>query len=149
MKKSKKYEIRNLCFDHNGHDVSKENYQYYPAMMKIENEEELFNMLKTGSAPILVKKFYEEKTGKKVNSKQIYNIGNKYAKNGEINSKINEMIQIKKVIEEREKFDGKKNFELVKADDDETIYVIYYQNDKMKEAYAKYGDVLFVDGTYR
>ena len=59
------------------------------------------------------------------------------------------MVQIQKVITTREKIDAKRNFELVTGDDDETIFVIYYQNDQMKEVYAKYGDVLFVDGTYR
>ena len=149
MKKSKKYVIRNVNTEHKGHEVSKEQYQYYPAMMKIDNEEELYNMLKTGSGLVLVKKFYEEKTGKKINSKQIYNIPTKYSNNGQFNKVVNEMIEIKKVIEAREKFDGKRNFHLVTADDDETIYVIFYQNDKMKEVYAKYGDVLFIDGTYR
>ena len=47
-----------------GHEVSKENYQYYQKQMKIENEEELYNMLSTGSAPCLVKQFYEKKTNK-------------------------------------------------------------------------------------
>ena len=120
--------------------------------MKIENEEELYNMLSTGSAPCLVKQFYEKKTNKKVNSKQIYNLNAKFKTtntNGNLTRIVNEMAEIQKVIEAREKFDGKKNFEVVTADDDETVHVIYYQNDKMKEAYAKYGDVLFVDGTYR
>ena len=48
-------------------------------------------------------------------------------------------------------FDNSKNwcFELVTGEDDKTIFVIYYQNDIMKEVYAKYEDVLFVDGMYR
>ena len=90
----------------------------------------------------------KKKTGKKINSKQIYNLPKKVC-NGHINKIVNEMLEIQKVIEAREKFDGKRNIELVTADDDETIYVIFYQNDKMREIYAKYGDILFVDGTYR
>ena len=48
-----------MSIDHKGHDVSKQQYDYYPKMMKIDNEEEIYNMLATGSAPILVKQFYE------------------------------------------------------------------------------------------
>ena len=85
--------------------------------MKIENEEELYNMLSTGSAPCLVKQFYEKKTNKKVNSKQIYNLNAKFKTtntNGNLNRIVNEMAEIQKVIEAREKFDGKKNFEVIR-----------------------------------
>jgi len=59
------------------------------------------------------------------------------------------MIRLKKVINERiVKDNNVDNFKFVHNNDKE-ILALYYQNQNMRELYAKYGDMLFVDSTYK
>ncbi len=59
------------------------------------------------------------------------------------------MIRLKKVINERiVKDNNVDNFKFVHNNDKEML-ALYYQNQNMRELYAKYGDMLFVDSTYK
>jgi hypothetical protein len=53
------------------------------------------------------------------------------------------------IIEDRIQKDGSNFFKIIENEEKKELYAIYYQNNNMKELYAKYGDTIFVDSTYK
>ena len=49
---------------------------------------------------------------------------------------------------ERINLEKKNNFTIASCSQTDKIYNIVYQNDKMRSHFDKYGNVLFIDGTY-
>ena len=54
-----------------------------------------------------------------------------------------------KLIDDHKRKEGRDNFFFVEDDEKQHVHMIYYQNSTMKAFYQNFGEMLFIDGTYK
>ena len=98
-----------------------------------------------------IMKKMREQTGKQVQLKDIQNIIQKNTAPKSLNSFIDnlDMASLNESIKKQIKIDGQDNFNFSFDDKDQSIYIIFYQTEEMRRVYQNYGQILFVDGTYK
>ena len=135
------------------HDIDEQAYKNHPSQRRLDKSD--FNTalekLATGSDAKKVAQHLKKKTGKVITNKDIWNVktksqAEKKKNTGQSHLLIDFQEEINKRIEINQ---GKNNFKFIYDEKTkELLVMIYYQNDNMKQAYAKYKEILFIDGTY-
>jgi hypothetical protein len=91
-----------------------------------------------------------EETGKLVSTKDVQNIfGNYKNPNKQAQTSEDQMNLLKKVISQQIEIDKADHFAIGHNKDKKNMYVLFYQNDSIKELYEKFGEILFIDGTFK
>ena len=154
-KNKNKFVIKRVNLNHNHQDDLNELFfASHPRNRALDDHQlkEVKDMLKTHSKPALIANHVFEKHGAKIIPKDIYNIKQKMFDDFDL-SKVpkeqREIVALEKVIEKQRKIDGADYFKFVKSNDSNDLYAIYYQNNKMKEFYSRYPNIIFVDTTYK
>ncbi len=135
------------------HETNSENFEHLPRnrILAPEDKKEVVRLKALGADSKKIITEIRAKTGKKIQLKDVHNIVGQskipkavteFADNLEMGS-LDEAIQ-KQIAE-----DGKDNFQFAFDETETKLYIMFYQTDEMRELYQHYGDILFIDGTYR
>ena len=65
-----------------------------------------------------------------------------------INNNLNSFYYIQ-IVNQKVQEDGDTFFLYAYNKENKQVYIIYYQNNTMKDNFAKYGDIIYVDSTYK
>ena len=133
-----------IVTEHN-HEISEEAFKYDYSQRKLESVDtaDIAELLKLAPNRKLVKKHYEEKTGKCLVMKDIHNIASRSQNIGRTSEK--------DVID----FDNwvKENYPALEleyvVDDEKTLKGLFVQDPQMKSSFEKYPEVVCFDATYK
>ena len=133
-------------------------YDYNPNKRLLDKEEQaiVLEFLNNNADAKKVAHTMRNKTNKNVNVRDIHNVRTKANKmilndlvlaEGDTCDK--HMLEIRSKLDAQIKKDGSNYFKYALDEPTERISLIFYQTKHMQELYAKYGQVLFIDGTYK
>ncbi len=118
------------------HICNKESFEHHIKNRGLNEEEKqkVILMMKTDSTSSKVAEVMSEETGKLVSTKDVQNIfGNFKNPNKQAQTSEDQMNLLKKVITKQIEIDKADNFAIGHDNDKKNIYVLFYQNDSMKE----------------
>lgn len=134
------------------HQISKDDYIKHPSNRRLndQEEEEINSKFNTGSDAKMIAQYMTNKTGKWLTIRDIWNVRNKFLSKQQNSSENNHPLkQFEIEMNKRVEIDNHNYFPLIyDTETNNTLLMIYYQNQEMKKLYAQYGEIIFVDGTY-
>jgi hypothetical protein len=148
----KVYRVSTFHDKHENHEVSQAAKKCHPRsrQLTLDEEKKYQEYLVSLKVPkTIVKQRIAEETGKKLTTQDLANVMRKCKSSG---FEENDVEATLRVLKEAHELDSGSTLKITHQKDDGTGYEvlksIFWQSTAMKESFAKYGSVLFVDGTY-
>lgn len=136
--------VTDVQLKHENHDIGHESYRIHPKVRKLDEDETKYveNMISLGVNNKKLRHQLAEDTGKAVTLKDLKNISQraklkKYATKNNLNGCIETL---------RKKHNCSVN---VLADADNTFCGLFVQDHEMRETFAAFPEILFLDATYK
>ena len=129
---------------HENHDVGEESYQYYPKVRKLDSDQREYaeNMLCMGANNKKLQQQLSLETGKSVLLKDLSNIA--LSAKRKHHATKNDLSQCVDML--------RKNYNCsidISTDENDTFCGLFVQDKEMRETFAAYPEILFMDATYK
>ena len=136
--------VTGVHLHHENHDIGYENYRFYPKVRKLDADETKYaeNMLNMGANNKKLQHQLVQETGKSVTLKDLRNISQRAKlKKHTTKNDLNECIGLL-----RNKHNCSVN---ILKDQNETFCGLFVQDREMRETFAAFPEILFLDATYK